>query len=113
MGVADNDGHIMIYPQYESISEFEQGEAMAIRNNSSGTVTLNGQELYEIVETQHNWTLKCRFGEYSFFDSNNNSIFNFIINDLEKISDGFYLATNEESNNKVVLNLNTRDKKDF
>lgn len=112
-GVADNDGHIMIYPQYESISEFEQGEAMAIRNNSSGTVTLNGQELYEIVETQHNWTLKCRFGEYSFFDSNNNSIFNFIINDLEKISDGFYLATNEESNNKVVLNLNTRDKKTF
>ena len=112
-GVADNDGHIMIYPQYESISEFEQGEAMAIRNNSSGTVTLNGQELYEIVETQHNWTLKCRFGEYSFFNSNNNSIFNFIIGNLEKISDGFYLATNEESNNKVVLNPNTRDKKTF
>lgn len=112
-GVADNDGHIMIYPQYESISEFEQGEAMAIRNNSSGTVTLNGQELYEIVETQHNWTLKCRFGDYSFFDSNNNSIFNFIINNLEKISDGFYLATNKESNNKVVLNPNTRDKKTF
>ena len=112
-GLADDNGHILIYPRYESISEFEQGKAMAIRNSCSGTVTLNGQELYEIVETQHNWTLKCRFGEYSFFDSNNNSIFNFIISNLEKISDGFYLATNKESNNKVVLNPNTRDKKTF
>ena len=112
-GMADDNGRVLIYPRYESISEFEQGKATAIRNNSSGTVTLNGQQLYEIVETQHNWTLKCRFGEYSFFDSNNNSIFNFIITNLEKISDGFYLATNKESNNKVVLNPNTRDKKTF
>lgn len=112
-GMADDNGRILICPRYESISEFERGKAIAVRNNCTGTVTLNGQEIYEIVETQYNWTLKCRFGEYSFFDSNNNSIFNFIIINLEKISDGFYLVTNRESNNKVVLNPNTRDKKTF
>ena len=112
-GVADNEGNIIIYPKYESISEFEQGRATAIRNNNTGFITINGQELYEIIETQYNWILKYKFGEYTFFDSDNQSIFNFIIGNLEKISDGFYLATNKDSNNKVVLNPNTRDKKTF
>ena len=112
-GMADDNGRVLIYPRYESISEFEQGKAMAIRSCSPGMVTLNGDELYETVENQHDWTLKRKFGEYTFLDSNNNSIFDFIIGDLEKISDGFYLATNRESNNKVVLNPNIRKQKTF
>ena len=112
-GIADDNGRILIYPRYESISEFDKGKAIAIRNNCSGIVTLNGNELYETIENQYNWTLKCKFNEYTFLDSNNNSIFNFIFGNLEKISDGFYLVTNWESNNKVVLNPNTRKQKTF
>lgn len=112
-GIANDEGYIMIYPRYESISKFEQGQAEAIRNDHTGIITLDGRELYEIIESQYNWSLRCKFGEYSFVDSCNNSIFNFIINNLNKISDGFYLATNGDSDNYVVLNPNMRQHKTF